>query len=144
MILISDEALAAVTIRSEAEGEPYDGKVAVGEVIRNRMKHRFFSDGSVPGTVCRSYQFSAWNDDGNNNKLLIRVLKSDDSEAVVKECVQAWRDSELTNLVKGALFYMNVALVRSWNHGHLPKWWDIDATPVGEVVIGHHTFRRKR
>ena len=63
MKLFDDDALAIATIWQEAEGEPYDAKVAVGEVIRERMRRKYNSDGTIAGTVGRRFQFSAFNDD---------------------------------------------------------------------------------
>lgn len=104
MRLISDEALAAITIWQEARGESYKGKVMVAEVIRNRAKWRSSSDGTIAGTVARNLQFSGWNANDPNR---IPSLKLDDSDPVVQECVKAWREAVTTNtnFAKGALNY---------------------------------------
>lgn len=142
MRLISDDALATITIWQESRSEPYEGKVGVGEVIRNRMKFgKYMSDGTVVGTVLKAKQFSGWNDTDPNR---IKSVRIDDTDPIVTECLKAWRESETSNRVKGALYYMNVELVKSWNRGELPKWWFTDACAEGEVKIGDHTFRRKR
>src|SRR5690242_9293677 len=77
MRLISDTALAAVTIWQEARGEAYAGKLAVAEVIRNRIKERYASDGTVAGTVIRPKQFSGWNSSDSNR---IPSLQIDDGD----------------------------------------------------------------
>ena len=141
MKIISEDVLGIVTIWQEANGEPYQGKVCVGEVIRNRMEARHFSDGTVAGTVCWPRQFSGWNDNNRNRAL---SLKIDDSHPVVIECIRAWYESAKTNFTKGSLFYLNVDLVRHNNDGLLPKWWLTDTVADGEIKIGDHTFRRKR
>ena len=141
MKLISEDALAIVTIWQEARGEPYHGKVGVGEVIRNRMETNHFSDGTVAGTVCAPYQFSGWNQ-GDPNR--IKSLKIDDGDPAVIECIRAWHESGRSNFVNGAVFYMNVDLVKWNSKGTLPRWWLVDALADGEVKIGDHTFRRKR
>lgn len=140
-LIIQPDALAIVTIWQEARGEPYLGKVAVGEVIRNRMHVHHFSDGTVAGTVCTAHQFSGWNPNDPNR---IKSLRLDDLDPTVIECVRAWHESAKSNVTHGAVFYMNVDLVRNNNGGILPKWWLIDTMADGEVVIGDHTFRRKR
>ena len=140
MRLISDAALGAITIFQEARNQPYEGKCAVGEVIRERMRQRFFSDGTVAGTVCRAYQFSGWNSADPNR---VPSLCADDKDPVVQECVRAWHNSAQTNLVNGAIFYLNPQAVLK-SEGRLPKWWSSDADPASEVVIGDHAFRKKR
>jgi spore germination cell wall hydrolase CwlJ-like protein len=57
---MTDADLYALTIWTEARGEPYEGKVAVSRVIANRIAHRYASDGTVAGTVLRYDQFSAF------------------------------------------------------------------------------------
>lgn len=132
MKIVNADSLAIVTIWQEAQGEPYLGKIAVGEVIRNRMMRNYASDGTVPGTVCRRYQFSAWNDDKQDNEILIRSLKIDDSDPIVIECVRAWHESAKTNYAKGAVLYCNLAVAS-------PEW----AREEKKVAaIGNHTFYR--
>lgn len=57
---MTDPDLFALCVYTEARGEPYEGKVAVGRVILNRMAAKWFSDGTIPGTVLRKDQFSAF------------------------------------------------------------------------------------
>lgn len=130
MNVVNPDSLAIITIWSEAQGEPYIGKLAVAEVIRNRMLRNYASDGTVAGTVARRYQFSAWNDDANNNALFIKALKINDMDPVVQECIRAWNESRHTNHVKGAVLYANLDVCDpSWSHGK---------TPI--IKIAHHTF----
>ena len=129
MRLISDTALAIATIYGEARGEEYRGKLAVAEVIRNRTKEKYASDGTIAGTVLRRLQFSCWND-GDPNRIVIAKL--DDSDPAVQDCMTAWHDANLngTNVAKGALLYYAPALVS-------PGW----AKASMEVArIGHHVF----
>jgi spore germination cell wall hydrolase CwlJ-like protein len=132
MRLISDTALAAATIWQEARGEPYQGKLAVAEVIRNRMRFKYSSDGTVAGTVARSYQFSGWNDDPGDNKQLVQSLKLDDDDPVVQECMTAWHDANMngTNVAKGATLYANLNISK--------PGWAKASMKVAE--IGNHTF----
>ena len=127
MRLISEDALAIVTIWQEARGEPYEGKLAVGEVIRNRMKRNYFSNGSVSGTVLRDYQFSGWNV-GDPNR--ISSIQIDDSDATVRECISSWKESNNSTFANGAVLYCNLHLAH-------PSW----AKPEKMVAeIGNHTF----
>jgi cell wall hydrolase len=129
MRLIGDDAIAIVTVFQEAEGEPLEGKVAVAEVIRNRMKRRYSSDGTVTGTCLRPSQFSGWN---TNSKNRIRALLIDSENPVVQDCVIAWEQSKTSNLTAGAVLYLNPSIVNP-----LPSW----ANPSKLLAsIGNHRF----
>lgn len=134
MRLVTDDALAIITIMQEAAGEPYIGKVAVAEVIRNRMKAKYSSDGTVAGTVLRPYQFSGWNTEDRGR---IRNIRADDTDPIVQECQRAWQEAwHGSDTVKGAVLYYNPdpRLVREtpdWAKPH-------SATLVAQV--GHHVF----
>ena len=130
MRLIADDALAAITIFQEAEGEPFEGKVAVAEVIRNRMARRFMSDGTVAGTVLRAFQFSGFNTMSSNR---VRSFKIDADNPIVEDCLRAWATARMgSNTVKGADSYVNLGLAD-------PKWAR-GKKPVASV--GRHSFYR--
>lgn len=57
----SDVQLLAKVISAEARGESYEGQVAVGAVILNRVKHPSFPD-SISGVVYQKGAFSCVND----------------------------------------------------------------------------------
>lgn len=57
----SDVELLAKVISAEARGESYEGQVAVGAVILNRVKHPSFPD-SISGVVYQKGAFSCVND----------------------------------------------------------------------------------
>jgi hypothetical protein len=57
---MDDRTLLAVCIADEAGLEPFVGKLAVGRVVLNRMRLKFQSDGTIPGTVLRKDQFSGF------------------------------------------------------------------------------------
>lgn len=58
---MTDEELLALNVYEEAGGEIDDGKAAIARVTFNRMARKFFSDGTVAGTVLAKDQFSwAW------------------------------------------------------------------------------------
>ena len=128
MRLIADYLFGIVTVFQESEGEPYEGKVCVAEVIQRRMKRKFMSDGTVVGTCLRRLQFSGWNDNSLNR---IRSLKIDSSDPVVDECVRAWEEAQRgSNLVPDCLHYLNTKLAD-------PPW----ARGAKVVrIVGNHTF----
>lgn len=128
MKIISPDALAVVTIFQEAQGEVYLGKVAVAEVIRERMRRNYSSDGTVAGTVLRPWQFSGFNTDDPNR---VRSFNIDDSNPIVIECIRAWNESRSTNYSKQAVLYCNLAIIKR-------PAWAIEAKKV--AVIGAHSF----
>jgi spore germination cell wall hydrolase CwlJ-like protein len=130
--IVPPDALAIITLWQESQGEIYAGKVAVGEVIRERMRRNYSSDGSVAGTVCRRFQFSGWNGDAIARTLLIKSMKIDNADPVVQECVRAWHESRHTNYAKGAVLYCHLDVLPE-----RPAW----ATPDKFLVkIDHHSF----
>ncbi len=122
----SDEALAALTVYLEAGGESFAGKLAVAAVIRNRMRLRYHSDGTVKGTVLRPWQFQPWNTRSPNRVALDLSRKSMRDSLLAWQLVQDGR-----NIVDGAVLFYNPTLVRS------PHW----ATVTRKVAtIGGHEF----
>lgn len=57
---MDDRTLLALCLYSEAQGEPHAGKCAVAQVILNRMREHFQSDGTVLGTVLHPNAFSGF------------------------------------------------------------------------------------
>lgn len=128
MRLVPDRIWGILTVWQEARGEAYIGKVAVAEVILRRTANKFFSNGTIAGTVLSKYQFSGWNT-GDNNRILAAVLDSENVQ--VKECMKAWDEAEQgTNLVPGCMHYFNPNVVQ--------PLWATDATLVAD--IGNHRF----
>jgi N-acetylmuramoyl-L-alanine amidase len=122
--LVSDFAIASICIWAEARGEPYAGKIAVGEVIRNRCKAW---NKSVAAVVFQPLQFS-WTNSYDANRIV--AFLCDDTDTVVRDCCNAWVASETSSLTGGARNYYNAKLVK-------PSWAD---TLVNPIVIGNHTF----
>jgi spore germination cell wall hydrolase CwlJ-like protein len=128
MRLIPDDTWGILTIWMEARGESYDGKVAVAEVIQKRTARKFFSDGTVAGTCLKDRQFSGWNN-GDPNRIKAATL--DDTDPVVNECINAWKEAKTgRNLTGTAVHYYNSSVC-------FPIWAE-----GARVVtrIGAHTF----
>jgi spore germination cell wall hydrolase CwlJ-like protein len=134
MRAIPDAIFAAMTILAEAEGEPYHGQIAVGEVLRRRMRTKFFSDGTVIGTCFLRRQFSIWNDDPQDNARAIKILQADDGELMFRQCLSAWKDSATSNLAPDAVQYYNPRT-------STPGWVDEFEFVIS---IGHHDFLRRK
>ena len=127
MKLFQNDNLATANIWAEARGELFEGKCAVGEVMRNRMKLKYFSNGTVADTIFRAKQFSGFNDD---NPWRHEIFELDDSDQLVRDCFRAWTMSETTGFARGAVLYCNLAIAT-------PVW----AIP-GDLVatVGKHSF----
>jgi spore germination cell wall hydrolase CwlJ-like protein len=130
MKLVSDDIWAVLTIWQEARGEQHSGRVAVGEVIRNRMKRNYTSDGTAAGTVLHASQFSGWNTQDPNR---IKCALLDDSDPLVQDCIAAWKESETSNLTNGAVLYYALTMPKA------PPW---ASSPLVKFIvdIGHHRF----
>ena len=144
MRLVSERALVAVVVWQEARGEPYEGKVGVCEVIRNRTQRKYSSDGTVTGTILWGRQFSGMNPNDPNR---IPSFTIDSDDPIVQECLRAWDEArEGSNRVEGAVHYLNVALTRRLLGGHLPAWAADPANPAEPnphrvtAVLGQHHF----
>ena len=112
-----DVALLARLISAEARGEPYNGQVAVGAVVLNRMEHPSFPN-TMSGVIFQKGAFSCI-DDGQFN------------EPVEESCYQAAQDAlNGVDPSGGAIYYFNPATATS-------KW--IWSRPL-IVVIGNHRF----
>ena len=112
-----DLDLLARLISAEARGEPYEGQVAVGAVVLNRVKHSSFPN-SVSGVVYQSGAFSCL-DDGQFDEPI--------SESAYRAAQDAMNGSDPSG---GAIYYFNPATATS-------QW--IWSRPL-IVQIGSHRF----
>lgn len=125
----SDDTLAALTIYLEARGESFAGKLAVAAVIRNRMTHKYHSDGTVKGTVLRAKQFEPWI--GRNPE----EVKFDQTNRTMQESLLAWRlVQDGRKVVDGAVLFYNPQLVKT------PRWAQVNRKVA---KIGGHEFFNK-
>jgi spore germination cell wall hydrolase CwlJ-like protein len=130
------DLLAITTILAEAGNQPFEGMVAVGEVIRNRTKRRYNSDGTIMGTLMLPWQFSCWNNDMTNRRWIIKTINNLTLNHLLKEevvglAIKAWSDSYITSLTAGAVLYHNV---------HVAPSWSLAANVVKLIQIGDHLF----
>lgn len=92
----SDLQLIARAINGEARGESYEGQVAVGAVILNRVKHSDFPN-TIAGVIYESGAFTAVSD-GQINQAI------DESSTVYKAAQDALNGWDPTN---GCIYYFN-------------------------------------
>ncbi|XQD02683.1 cell wall hydrolase (plasmid) [Bacillus subtilis] len=114
----SEVDLLARLVRAEAESEPYSGKVAVAEVVLNRVESSQFPN-SIHDVIYQSGQFSPV-----SNGSINRPADSESIQAA-KQALGSGSN------VGDALFFYNPATAS--NH-----WLDSKAT---KAVIGNHVFK---
>lgn len=112
-----DVALLARLISAEARGEPYNGQVAVGAVVLNRMKHPSFPN-TMSGVIYQPGAFSCMGDGQFNQPV------ADSCYQAARDAMNGWDPSG------GAIYYFNPVTATS-------KW--IWSRPT-IVVIGKHRF----
>ncbi len=113
----NDVALLARLISAEARGEPYEGQVAVGAVVLNRVEHPSFPN-SISGVIYQSGAFSCLYDGQFNEPV------ADSAYKAAKDALNGWDPSG------GAIYYFNPSTATS-------SW--IWSRPL-ITVIGKHRF----
>lgn len=96
----ADLDLLARVVRAEAQGEPYDGQIAVAAVILNRVRHPEFPN-TIPGVVYEPLAFTVVSNG--------QVNKPADASAI-QAAHAALNGLDPTG---GALFFYNPAKTRS-------------------------------
>lgn len=115
----SDIQLMARAINGEARGEPYEGQVAVGAVILNRVKSSKFPN-TISGVIYQSGAFTAVTDGQINQPI-------EEGSSVYKAAQDAKNGWDPTG---GCIYYFNPATATN-------KW--IWSRPVVKT-IGKHRF----
>ncbi|PAB59546.1 spore cortex-lytic enzyme [Anaeromicrobium sediminis] len=115
----NDVKLLAMVINGEARGEIYTGKVAVGAVVLNRVKHPSFPN-SIAGVVYEPGAFTAV-DDGQ-----IYLDPQNDSYKAAKDALNGWDPTG------GCIYY--------WNPKTAQNKWMLSKTPL--ITIGNHSFAK--
>ena len=115
----SDLQLMARAINGEARGEPYEGQVAVGAVILNRVKSSQFPN-TIAGVIYQSGAFTAVADGQINAPI-------DENSTVYKAAQDAMNGWDPTG---GCIYYFNPDTATN-------KW--IWSRPVVKT-IGKHSF----
>jgi spore germination cell wall hydrolase CwlJ-like protein len=127
MRLIQEDIWGIMNIFAEARGEPFEGQVAVGNVVRERMRLKYASDGTVVGTIWKPKQFS-WTLGSDPQR--VRVLSADDDEAGWVDAAKAWYMSGVQQKVpRGTVLY---------HADHVQPYWTNRAR--FEKQIGRHLF----
>ena len=113
----SEISLLARIISAESRGEPYEGQVAVGAVILNRIDHPSFPN-TLAGVIYQPSAFTCVTDGQINENV------SDSSKKAAQDALNGWDPTG------GAIYYYNPAKTTN-------KW--IYSRPV-ITTIGKHKF----
>lgn len=117
----SDVQLLARAINGEARGEPYEGQVAVGAVILNRVKDSKFPN-TIAGVIYQSGAFTAVAD----GQINVPIAESSTVVKAARDALNGWDPTG------GAIYYFNPATATN-------KW--IWSRPLIKT-IGKHRFCR--
>ena len=113
----SDVQLIARAINGEARGEQYEGQVAVGAVILNRVKSSQFPN-TIAGVIYQNGAFDVVKDGQ------INLTPNDTAKKAAQDAINGWDPSY------GAIYYFNPSTATN-------KWiWSRPMT----VTIGNHRF----
>lgn len=113
----NDVYLLAKLIHAEARGEPYQGQVAVGAVVLNRVKSSSFPN-TISGVIYQKYAFTCVSDGQ------INLAPDASSKKAASDAMNGWDPSG------GAIYYYNPKIATS-------SWIFSRKTTV---TIGDHVF----
>lgn len=146
---MNDLNTLALTLYGESRGEPIEGIIAVGCVIRNRVntdlnhdnKPDWWGEG-YEGVCLAKLQFSCWNKFDPNYPLLMNLQDKledniDITDKFFKECnwvAQGIISEDILDITQGATQYLTLAL---FNSKHKPDW---AKNAQLEVVKGNQVF----
>ncbi len=91
-----DVYIIAMAINGEARGEPYEGQVAVGAVILNRVRHPSFPN-TIAGVVYQPRAFTAITDGQIHAQMEATSIRA------ARDALNGWDPSD------GAIYYYNPA-----------------------------------
>lgn len=112
--MLTDEQYLALTLIGEARGEPIEGMVGVGNVIKNRTVS---TNKSYENIVLAPKQFSCWNSFDPNFKVIQKYsndleLGNEINLKSIRQCLFVARgivENELLDNIKGAKNYVTIA-----------------------------------
>jgi len=93
---ISDVQLLARAINGEARGEPYEGQVAVGAVILNRVKSSSFPN-TIAGVIYETGAFTAVSD----GQINVPIAENSTVVKAARDALNGWDPTG------GAIYYFN-------------------------------------
>ena len=139
---LTEPQVLALTLYGEARGEPIEGRVAVGCVIRNRVESGRWG-GSYRHVCLQKWQFSCWIPEGGitNYETVMsaaRMLLRGRVLPVLSECLwiaDGLISGALLDRVRGANHYYNPKAMKPV--GRIPGW---AKGKTAHVTVGEHLF----
>ncbi|MBD7966479.1 cell wall hydrolase [Paenibacillus gallinarum] len=119
---VSDKELRMLQkiVMAEAEGEPYEGKVAVANVVLNRLRSANYPD-TIKGVIYQKYQFSPV-----ANGRMDRVTPNEDTIRAVNEALNGRKE-----VPDETLYFLSITLADDLTVHH---------SQIKVKRIGNHTF----
>jgi N-acetylmuramoyl-L-alanine amidase len=147
LVALSDEEVVGLTIWAEARQEPLTGRVAVGCIIRNRVRAQQRRFGLTYREVClKPWQFSCWLPQGgeSNHRALLeqaKMLATTNATPAMPLRNALWiaqgvMNDTVEDIVKGATHYYSPDAMKP--KGRVPDWAHPPA--VLTAVIHRHRF----
>ena len=144
---LSDHQVLALTMWAEARGEAVEGRIAVGCVVRERVRDPRWPD--TYREVClQTWQFSCWNTSDPNHAKLMRlatlfladfaIRSSTPLDPMLRECLYL-AEGVIGGQILDRVGRANHYLTRTLLERHPPAW-TAGQVPVARVV-GHAFFR---
>jgi len=133
---LSDAEVLALTMYGEARGETFEGILAVGSVILQRVKLNHWFGKGVKGVCLKPYQFSCYNQNDPNFPKLIKIANDisackDSKFALCLGLAESLLDGSVQPNITAA-YYKVIGCKASWEAG------------MEKVAsIGHHEFFRE-
>ena len=130
MHTIPDLQILASTIYGEARGEDSSGKYAVACVIYNRWEKKKYTK-TIYDICLAPKQFSCWNKDDPNYKLLTEPNRPLDKAYIdsLEEAIFVLREGKHNDITNGATHYHTKNIMPYWAKGKQPC-----------ATIGNHLF----
>lgn len=126
--------ILAKTIFGEARGETVAGQEAIASVILNRVAFaqnvgRYWWGNNIAEVCQKPKQFSCWNLDDPNYKLLLRVTEENYGYCICKRIAMRAVAGLLNDATSGATHYHTKNVRPKWSIGKIPCF-----------EIGNHVF----
>lgn len=135
---LSKEKLMALTIWGEARGEIYQGKVAVGSVIMERVDRRNWDGKNIHEVCLWPYQFSCYLPKDPNRAKMLDIAQNWDlriaKDKSLQECFAATQGLLSSNIPR------NPIAIQYYDPRGVDKAPDWASTMKYITTIGHHLF----
>ena len=129
--MIDKEAIdiMARTIYGEARGEEEEGQIAVGNVIKNRVKKKTRYGRNIKDVCLKAWQFSCWNHKDPNFKIISSLDRRNKTFVKLLATAEQILNNDVKDNTKRSTHYHTSAIKPKWSKG---------LTPI--VTIGNHLF----